>query len=114
MPDCLPGLKPEDNTGSTKPSTSARPSSAMPHSLSDDATQVMTILWYYSLYNICNTIALNSRMNFKNFALIPDILMLKYFSLTSTGQTGHLCPIKCNCLRMKGKMLSHAGVGMGI
>lgn len=43
MPDCLPGLKPEDNTGSAKPSTSARPSSAVPQSLSDDATQVMTI-----------------------------------------------------------------------
>ena len=108
MPDCLPGLKPEDNTGSTKPSTSARPSS-----LSDDATQVMKILWYYSLYDICNTTALNSRMSLKNSALIPDILMFKYFSLTGTGNTGHLCPIKCNCVQMKCKMLSHAGVGMG-
>jgi len=114
MPDCLPGLKPEDNTGSTKPSTSARPSLAMPQSLSDDATQVMKILWYYSLYDICNIIALNSRMNFKNLVLFPDILMFKYCSLTSIGQTGHLCPIKCNCLQMKGKVLSHAGVGMGI
>lgn len=90
MPDCLPGLKPEDNTGSIKPSTPARPSSSMPQSLSDDATQVMKILWYYSLYDICNTTALNSRMNFRNFALIPDILMFKYFSLISIGQTGHL------------------------
>jgi hypothetical protein len=88
MPDCLPGLKPEDNTGSTKPSTSARPSSAVPQSLSDDATQVMKILWYYSLYDICNSTALNSRINFKDFALILDILMFKYFSLTGIGQTG--------------------------
>ena len=112
MPDCLPGLKPEDNTGSTKPSTSTR-TSAMPQALSDDVTQVMKILWYYSLYDICNTTALNSRMSLKNSALIPDILMFKYFSLTGTGHTGHLFPIKCNCLQMKCKMLSHAGVGMG-
>jgi hypothetical protein len=44
MPDCLPGLKPEENTGSTKPSTSARPSSSVPQSLLDDATQVVKIL----------------------------------------------------------------------
>jgi hypothetical protein len=43
MPDCLPGLKPEDNTGPAKPSASTRPSSAMPQSLSDDATQVMKV-----------------------------------------------------------------------
>jgi hypothetical protein len=65
LPDCLPGLKPEESTGSTKPSTSTRPSSAMPQSLLDDATQVMKILWDYSLYDICSTTALNSRMNFK-------------------------------------------------
>lgn len=90
MPDCLPGLKPEDNTGSTKPSTSARPSSAMPQTLSDDATQVMKILCDYSLYDICYTTALNNIMNLKNFALIPGILMFKYFSITGTVQTGHL------------------------
>lgn len=40
--------------------------------------------------------------------------MFKYFSLTSIGQTGHLCPIKYNCLWMNGKVLAHAGIDMGI
>jgi hypothetical protein len=41
MPDCLPGLKPETNTGQARPSTSAKPStSVVAQSLPSDKTQV--------------------------------------------------------------------------
>jgi hypothetical protein len=34
--------------------------------------------------------------------------------LTFIGQTGRLCPVKCNALKNKGKVLFHALAGMDI